>query len=265
VADQVEVRPLTVAVLGGTGDLGQGLVYRLASAGVRMIVGSRDAQRAIDGAAALSALVPSGLIEGAANDEASRRADLVIVAVPWAGHDTTLRELADVLVDKIVVDCVNPLGFDAHGAFRLDIPEGSAAQQAAALLPGSRVVAAFHNVSASMLMDVEVTDLAQDVLVLGDRRGAHPGRPDARRARRLRWAAAQRRSGRGAHREPDRDQPSLQDPLRHPHHRSLIRLSRTCLWTHSQARGPTQIRTATSSRAAPRRRALRASAHRVGG
>lgn len=171
-ADQVEVRPLTVAVLGGTGDLGQGLVYRLASAGVRMIVGSRDAQRAIDGAAALSALVPSGLIEGAANDEASRRADLVIVAVPWAGHDTTLRELADALVGKIVVDCVNPLGFDSHGAFRLDIPEGSAAEQAAALLPESRVVAAFHNVSASMLMDVQVTDLAQDVLVLGDDRAA---------------------------------------------------------------------------------------------
>jgi hypothetical protein len=172
VTDQVDARALTVAVLGGTGDLGQGLVYRLASAGVHMIVGSRDAQRAVDGAAALSALVPDGTIEGGANEEASGRADLVIVAVPWAGHDATLTYLADVLVGKIVVDCVNPLGFDAHGAYRLDVPEGSAAQQAAALLPESRVVAAFHNVSASMLMDSHVDDLAQDVLVLGDDREA---------------------------------------------------------------------------------------------
>ena len=73
---------------------------------------------------------------------------------------------------KIVVDCVNPLGFDQRGAYALPVAEGSAAQQAAALLPGSRVVAAFHHVSAVLLLDPEVDTIDLDVLVLGDDREA---------------------------------------------------------------------------------------------
>src|SRR4029077_8377735 len=73
---------------------------------------------------------------------------------------------------KIVVDCVNPLGFDGQGAFALDVPQGSAAQQAAAILTESTVVAAFHHVSASLLEDPEVSSLDTDVLVLGDDRDA---------------------------------------------------------------------------------------------
>ena len=76
------------------------------------------------------------------------------------------------LAGKIVVDCVNPLGFDQGGAYPLPVPEGSAAQQAAALLPGSRVVAAFHHVSAVLLLDPEAETLDQDILVLGDDRAA---------------------------------------------------------------------------------------------
>src|SRR5207244_5846847 len=72
----------------------------------------------------------------------------------------------------IVVDCVNPLGFDSRGAFALDVPEGSAAEQAAALLPESRVVGAFHHVSAVLLADPEVTRCDLDVMVLGDDREA---------------------------------------------------------------------------------------------
>jgi len=171
VADQVDPRALTVAVLGGTGDQGQGLAYRLGGAGVHVIIGSRDEQRAKTFAAAVDAKV-GGTVEGAANDEASERADVVIVAVPWAAHEPTLRDLTEQLAGKIVVDCVNPLGFDAHGPYRIDVAAGSAAQQAGTLLPRSRVVAAFHNVSASLLMDATVDDLDQDVLVLGDDRPA---------------------------------------------------------------------------------------------
>ena len=170
-ADQVDARALTVAVLGGTGDQGQGLAYRLGAAGVRVIIGSRDPQRAEACAAAIDAKV-SGEVDGAGNGEASARADVVIVAVPWTAHEPTLRDLAEQLAGKIVVDCVNPLGFDSHGPYRIDVPAGSAAQQAAALLPRSRVVGAFHNVSASMLMDTNVDNLDQDVLVLGDDRPA---------------------------------------------------------------------------------------------
>jgi len=96
----------------------------------------------------------------------------VIAAVPWEGHAELLAALAAELAGKIVVDCVNPLGFDERGAYPLPIPEGSAAQQAAALLPTSRVVAAFHHVSAVLLLDAQVDSMDQDVLVLGDDRYA---------------------------------------------------------------------------------------------
>ncbi len=85
---------------------------------------------------------------------------------------TLLASVAAELVGKIVVDCVNPLGFDSRGAFVLPVAEGSAAQQAAALLPQSRVVGAFHHVSSVLLLDNEVTEVDMDVLVLGDDREA---------------------------------------------------------------------------------------------
>jgi NADPH-dependent F420 reductase len=96
----------------------------------------------------------------------------VVVAVPWEGHRELLEGLADALAGKVVVDCVNPLGFDKRGAYPLVVPEGSAAEQAAAVLPGSTVVAAFHHVSAVLLEDPEVTAVDLDVLVLGDDRAA---------------------------------------------------------------------------------------------
>jgi NADPH-dependent F420 reductase len=99
-------------------------------------------------------------------------ADLVIVAVPYDGHKALLESLRTELAGKIVVDCVNPLGFDKQGAYALPVEEGSAAQQAAAVLPDSRVVAAFHHVSAVVLMDPAVEKVDLDVLVLGEDREA---------------------------------------------------------------------------------------------
>jgi hypothetical protein len=96
----------------------------------------------------------------------------VVIAVPWEGHETLVKALAPALTGKIVIDCVNPMGFDKQGAFALPVPEGSAAQQAAALLPDSTVVAAFHHVSAVLLLDPEVDKLETDVLVLGEDREA---------------------------------------------------------------------------------------------
>ena len=96
----------------------------------------------------------------------------MIVAVPWDGHKELLQALAPVLAGKVVIDCVNPLGFDKQGAFALAVEEGSAAQQAAAVLPDSRVVAAFHHVSAVLLLDESVDSVETDVLVLGDDREA---------------------------------------------------------------------------------------------
>src|SRR5262249_13313416 len=91
---------------------------------------------------------------------------------PWEGHAALTGEPAPARAGKIVVDCVNPLGFDKQGAYPLDVPEGSAAQQAAALLPGSTVCAAFHHVSATLLADPDLDVIDLDVLVLGDVREA---------------------------------------------------------------------------------------------
>jgi 8-hydroxy-5-deazaflavin:NADPH oxidoreductase len=164
-----EAARLSVGILGGTGDQGRGLALRLAAAGHRVIIGSRDAGRAAD-AAANTGSAPQ--VTGMVNEEAAAAADLVIAAVPWEGHADLLARLAGELKGKIVVDCVNPIGFDSHGAYVIPVPEGSAAQQAAAVLGGSTVVGAFHHVSATLLLDPFVTDLDQDVLVLGDDRHA---------------------------------------------------------------------------------------------
>ncbi|WP_171162137.1 NADPH-dependent F420 reductase [Streptomyces sp. I05A-00742] len=163
--DLPDVSGLVVGVLGGTGDQGRGLAYRLAKAGQRVIIGSRAAERAEAAAAEL------GLgIEGADNAACARRSDVVIVAVPWDGHGKTLEALREELAGKLVIDCVNPLGFDKQGAYALKPEEGSAAQQAAALLPESRVTAAFHHLSAVLLSDPEIEEIDTDVMVLGENR-----------------------------------------------------------------------------------------------
>jgi NADPH-dependent F420 reductase len=168
-----DVSGLSVGILGGTGDQGRGLAYRLARAGQRIRIGSRSAERGAQAATDLAALPGVGrdTVSGGDNDFAAG-ADLVIVAVPYDGHADTVAGLADVLSGKIVIDCVNPLGFDARGPYRLDVPEGSAAEQAAARLPGSRVCAAFHHVSSALLADPEIDMIDLDVLVLGDDREA---------------------------------------------------------------------------------------------
>jgi 8-hydroxy-5-deazaflavin:NADPH oxidoreductase len=168
-----DVSGLTVGILGGTGPQGRGLAYRLARAGQRVLVGSRSAERGRQAAEELAGLpgVTASTVDGGDNAFACT-ADVVIVAVPWDGHADLLTELAPALAGKLVVDCVNPLGFDKQGAYPLPVAEGSAAQQAAALLPDSTVCAAFHHVSAALLADPEVEAMDLDVLVLGEDRDA---------------------------------------------------------------------------------------------
>jgi NADPH-dependent F420 reductase len=172
------VEDLVVGILGGTGPQGRGLGVRLAAAGQRVLLGSRDGDRARQvaedvtvraGAAAGGAEVS---VQGGSNVDVAGAADLVIVAVPFAGHAATLAELASPLAGKVVVDCVVPMGFDELGAYLLEVPEGSVTQQAAALLPDSSVVGAFHHVSAVLLEDLSRPTLDSDVMVVGDVREA---------------------------------------------------------------------------------------------
>ena len=157
----------TIGILGGTGDQGRGLAYRWGVAGLDVVIGSRDAQRA----QAAAAEIGFG-VRGAANLEVATIADVVVVAVPWDGHAELLESVAALVVGKVVVDCVNPIGFDDKGAYPLVVAEGSAAQQAAAILAESRVVAAFHHVSAVLLNDRAVDSIDCDIMVLGDDRAA---------------------------------------------------------------------------------------------
>jgi NADPH-dependent F420 reductase len=167
-----EVEKLTVGVFGGTGPQGKGLALRWAKAGLTVVIGSRSSARAEETAAQLRELAGVPNVIGMDNEGAARTADIVLIAVPWEGHAALLESLREPLVGKIVIDCVNPLGFDKKGPFALPVDEGSAAQQTEALLPESRVTAAFHHVSAVHLLDLGISEMDCDVLVLGDDREA---------------------------------------------------------------------------------------------
>lgn len=162
------MRPASVAVVGGTGALGSGLAWRLAAAGLRVVIGSRDASRA---RAAAAELPPprdgGGVLAGDANAEACAACDVAILAVPYEGLAGTVGPLAEALAGKVAVSCVNALAFDKGGPHPLTVPAGSAAAEVAALLPGARVTVAFTTIAAGHLREPGAT-LDEDVLVLGD-------------------------------------------------------------------------------------------------
>jgi 8-hydroxy-5-deazaflavin:NADPH oxidoreductase len=161
-----------IAVIGGTGPQGKGLGYRFARSGHQVVLGSRSQKRAVIAASELDERVGSAAVRGAPNAQAARVADLVLLAVPYAGHDDLIAKLAPHLAGKVVISCVNPIGFDKRGPFGLDLGPTSAAETAQQLLPDATVVGAFHHLSAvSLNGDAELLD-HEDVLVCGDDRQA---------------------------------------------------------------------------------------------
>jgi 8-hydroxy-5-deazaflavin:NADPH oxidoreductase len=158
----------TIAIIGGTGPQGKGLGFRFAKDKHDVVLGSRDEQRAIATAQELADRGAAGSVRGAVNSKAAELAELVLIAVPWEGHDELVSELAPVLSGKVVISCVNPLGFDSRGPFGLDLGATSAAENAQRLIPGAAVVGAFHHLSAiSLISDADVL-AHEDVLVCGD-------------------------------------------------------------------------------------------------
>lgn len=160
-----------VAVLGGTGPQGKGLGYRFARHGHHVALGSRDPEKAatvaVEVVERLTHVGGAGTVRGMANADACATSDVVVIAVPFEGHDTLVGALD--LAGKTVISCVNPLAFDARGPHGrvIDGGEGSAAESAAALQPEATVVGAFHNVAAPALWS-EAEFLNDDVLVVGD-------------------------------------------------------------------------------------------------
>jgi NADPH-dependent F420 reductase len=155
----------SIAIVGGTGNLGSALAWRLARAGYAVVIGSRNAEAAVARAVELG----HGLT-GMANADAAATAQIVFVTVPFAAQEATLGEIAPHVAGKIVVETTVPLV--PPKVMRVQLPpEGSAAVRAQAILgDGVRLVAGFHNVAAHKLaQDVEVDC---DILVFGDDKAA---------------------------------------------------------------------------------------------
>ena len=159
----------TIAVIGGSGNLGAALARRWAKSGRRVVIGSRDAAKA--GAAAAKLAAELGVeVSGASNLDAARRADVVVVAVPFGSQLQVLEEIRPGVAGKVVIDTTVPLVPPKVARVQLP-PEGSAAQRAQKLLGADvRLVSAFHNVAAHKLATDE--DVACDVLVFGDDKAA---------------------------------------------------------------------------------------------
>lgn len=160
-----------LAVLGGTGPQGSGLARRFAIAGLDVVIGSRDGERASAAAEGLTRETGRA-VTGAENVAAAMAADVILIVVPWDAHAPLVKELATVLAGKLVVDCVNPLSFGKQGCLPILVEEGSAVEQAQMLLPESVVVGAFNTVSAVLLNDPSRDRIDTDVLVVGDVREA---------------------------------------------------------------------------------------------
>ena len=161
---------MKISVIGGTGPQGKGLAQRFALAGVDVVVGSRDGLRARGIATELSEplTAATGEISGMDNLSAVKAGgEIVILAVPYGGHDATIESIRDGLKGKILVDIVVPLAEDNPKKVIMP-PEGSATEAAQVML-GDRipVVGALHNVSASVLADLD-TEINCDILVCGN-------------------------------------------------------------------------------------------------
>lgn len=158
---------LAIGFIGGTGEEGMGLAYRLAMAGHACIIGSRNIEKAQGAVAELLAKDAALPLTSALNPDAAVAGEIVVVTTPYAAQAPTLPPLASALAGKLVVSTLVPMAFEGGRASLVDVPEGSAAQQAQALLPASTVVAAFQNLSAKKLLrggpiDADVVICADD-------------------------------------------------------------------------------------------------------
>jgi 8-hydroxy-5-deazaflavin:NADPH oxidoreductase len=157
------MKDFTVAIVGGTGNLGSALALRLGAPGVKIIIGSRDAAKAEKAVEILKPKLPAGEIFGTTNQKAVNDADFVVIAVPYEGHAQTVSQVKGQLAGKIVIDTVVPLN-----KVKPFVPAaGSALQEAQQILGDEApVIGALHTISALDLGDVEAP--LGDVLVCGD-------------------------------------------------------------------------------------------------
>ena len=154
--------------LGGTGEEGKGLAFRLALAGESVMIGSRDEARAVEAASEVNDLLGKQVAIGANNLQTAEESDIVFVTVPYSAQAMLLGDVGQYLRSKIVIDVIAPMSFvRGVGAQAINIESGSAAEEAQELVPESFVVSAFQNVSAAELVLPNIP-MVGDVLVCGD-------------------------------------------------------------------------------------------------
>jgi len=158
---------MAIGFIGGTGPEGKGLAYRFALAGHDIVIGSRSRERAEEAAKEIADRIPAATVRGGENGEAAREAEIVVLTVPLSAQAATLPPLSEAIGEKIVVSTAVPLAFVDGTPSMLNLPEGSAAEQAQALLPRAKVIGAFQNLGASKLWAGD-EPLDQDVIACGD-------------------------------------------------------------------------------------------------
>jgi len=161
-----------IAILGGTGDQGLGLALRFAQAGRKVVIGSRKADRAVRAAEEVRQKVPDADVSGFENAEATPKAPIVILSVPFEHTAGTVKSVREALAEgQILVSMAVPLATAVgDGAARtVGIWQGSAAELVKSLAPrGVEVVSAFQNVSAHRLRELE-HPVECDVVVSGSK------------------------------------------------------------------------------------------------
>lgn len=157
---------MAIVIVGGTGNLGFGIGYRLAMAGEDIVIGSRQQEKAQEAADRMNEMTGKGNASGLANENAVQAGDIVILAVPSAGRLGTLDTIKPYMAGKIIVDATIPLAFQP---LRHETPaEGSNAEQTKAILGEDvKVTAGFHTVSAAMLENPE-KEVHGDTIILGE-------------------------------------------------------------------------------------------------
>lgn len=164
----------TIAIIGGTGDQGSGLAMRWVAAGYNVIIGSRSSEKATRRADEIGDAVgvrAQGSLHGLPNAEAADAGNIVVVTVPYEAHRATLEDIRAEVQGKLVVDCTVPLQRPKASHVYVPAAGSAALETQAALGDGVRVVAAFQNVSATKLQDLD-EDVNCDVLVCADEQDA---------------------------------------------------------------------------------------------
>lgn len=160
-----------IAIIGGTGKEGSAIAARFAKAGLRVIIGSRDATKGENAARELNARWNVTTIEGTSNRDAAARADIVLLAVPYAGMRPILEDLRDVVQGKIVINVASSLDPERKSRAKPPVAGSVTAEVQQFLGDSARVVCAFQNIAPEKLEAVD-EKIDTDVIVCGDDKDA---------------------------------------------------------------------------------------------